>query len=355
MRIRRLPRSLPQLRRLRLRLRMAPTAPPTMARYGSGYDGPDGGGCAYSGANDGPYGGANDGPYSGAYDGSNGSAYAGSDGSSHSRTYNGAEGARRVPAKSGDPHSKLPVHNAAPRQSDRCKNNAHLLPPGWTPSEDQRGQEPQLAESWEMQPDGKTYTWNLRQGVPFYKNAEATDIMFSAKDAVHSFGIFAGVESELTRSGRPEFGGMVDADIVNDHQVVLRLAQVSLDMPFLLSDEWSTGISSKDWWDQNGEEGYMDDPIGTGPWSLIELKTNQYVLHERVLNHWRITPEFSEVEFIFVPESATRLAMIIGGEAHIAAIPRDLHIQAEERGIVITKSTLPRGTHSSPVLLLQAG
>ena len=55
-------------------------------------------------------------------------------------------------------------------------------------------QEPQLAESWEMQPDGKTYTWNLRQGVPFYKNAEATDIMFSAKDAVHSFGIFAGVD-----------------------------------------------------------------------------------------------------------------------------------------------------------------
>ena len=202
-------------------------------------------------------------------------------------------------------------------------------------------QEPQLAESWAMESDGKTYTWNLRQGVPFYKNAEPTDIMFSAKDAVHSFGIFAGVESELTRSGRPEFGGMVDADIVNDHQVVLRLAQVSLDMPFLLSDEWSTGISSKDWWDQNGEEGYMDDAIGTGPWSLIELVTNQHVLHERVPDHWRITPAFPEVQFLFVPESATRLAMIIGGEAHISAIPRDLHNQAEERGIVITKSTLP--------------
>ena len=202
-------------------------------------------------------------------------------------------------------------------------------------------QQPQLAESWSMESDGKTYTWNLREGVPFYRNAEPVGIEFSAKDTVHSFGIFAGDVSERVRTGRPEFGIPVDADIVNDHQVVVRLAQVSLDLPFLLSDEWSTGVSSKDWWDEKGEDGYFEDPIGTGPWSYIELKTNEHVIHERVPNHWRITPEFPEIQFIFVPEAATRLAMLIGGESHISAIPRDLHTQAEERGMVIFKSTLP--------------
>ena len=118
-------------------------------------------------------------------------------------------------------------------------------------------QQPQLAESWSMESDGKTYTWNLREGVPFYRNAEPVGIEFSAKDTVHSFGIFAGDISERVRTGRPEFGIPVDADIVNDHQVVVRLAQVSLDLPFLLSDEWSTGVSSKDWWDEKGEDGYF--------------------------------------------------------------------------------------------------
>ncbi len=200
---------------------------------------------------------------------------------------------------------------------------------------------PQLAESWIMGPDGKTYSWVLRQNVPFYRGAKPTNINFSAKDAVHSFGIFAGVNSERTLGIRPEFGGIVDADIVNDHLVTLRLAQVNLAMPFLLSDEWATGITSKDWWDLQGEDGYFADPIGNGPWSLVELKVDQHVLHERVEDHWRITPGFPEAQFLFAPEQATRLAMLLTGEAHISAIPRDLHVQAEERGMVISKSTLP--------------
>ncbi len=200
---------------------------------------------------------------------------------------------------------------------------------------------PQLAEGWVMGPDGKTFTWALRQNVPFYRNAEPTNIMFTAKDAVHSFGIFAGVVSDRTLGIRPEFGGMVDATINNDHLVTLRLSQVALAMPFLLSDEWATGITSKDWWDLKGEDGYFADPIGNGPWSLIELKENQYVLHERVEDHWRITPRFHEAQFLFAPESATRLAMLLAGESHISAIPRDLHTQAEGRGMVIFKSTLP--------------
>ena len=200
---------------------------------------------------------------------------------------------------------------------------------------------PQLAESWIMGPDGRTFTWVLRTNVPFYRDGKPTDIMFSAKDAVHSFGIFAGVESERTLSIRPEFGGKVDVDIISDRLITLRLAQVALAMPFLLSDEWSTGITSKDWWDQHGEDGYFEDPIGNGPWSLIELEVDQHVLHERVENHWRITPQFPEAQFLFAPEAATRLAMLIAGEAHISAIPRDLHPQAEEKGMVISKSTLP--------------
>ena len=200
---------------------------------------------------------------------------------------------------------------------------------------------PQLATEWLMAPDGKTFTWTLREGVPFYRKGKPTDMMFTAKDVLHSFGIMAGVESELTRVYRPEFGGKVDADIVNDRTLVSRFALISLDMPFLLSDEWPVGMVSKEWWDLNGEEGYFEDPIGNGPWTFVEFEVGQHVLHERVENHWRKTPDFPEAQFLFAKEDATRLAMLLAGEAHIASIPRALHGQAESKGMVIAKSTLP--------------
>jgi hypothetical protein len=34
--------------------------------------------------------------------------------------------------------------------------------------------------------------------------------------------------------------------------------------------------------------------------------------------HWRVTPEFKELQFLLVPEPTTRLAMLVRGEAHLA-------------------------------------
>ncbi len=116
-------------------------------------------------------------------------------------------------------------------------------------------------------------------------------------------------------------------------------------MPFLLSDEYQAGIYSQDHWDAvGGEDSYFADPIGTGPFTHVELKLNQYILHKRVENHWRKTPEFREVQFLFAPEAATRLAMLLAGEAHIATVPRGLQSQATSAGMKIGKSTLP-GSH----------
>jgi peptide/nickel transport system substrate-binding protein len=207
-------------------------------------------------------------------------------------------------------------------------------------------EEPQLATEWEIEPDGKTYHWKLREGVPYYRDGKPIQGMtMSAQDVILTFGLMSGKESPNTVSVRPEFGQTPDVTVNNDHDITLRLAKISLDMPFLLSDEWSTGIVSKQHWDAvGGEEGYKADPIGSGPWSFVELRTNEYVLHERVENHYRQTPEFPEAQFLFVAEAATRLGMLLNNEAHIVSMPRALHQQAVERGMVVSKSTLP-GVH----------
>ena len=211
-------------------------------------------------------------------------------------------------------------------------------------------EQPELATDWSVTPDGKVWTFNLRDDVPFYRNAQPTDMMFSAQDVVLAFNLVTGNLSDRTRSPGT-WAGRLGTDesawiVENSHRIRIELPKISLDVPFLVSEEWETGIPSKAWWDTvGGEDEYEADPIGNGPWSFIDLELNVNVLHERVEDHWRKTPEFHELEMLFVKEASTRLAQLITGEASVVNIPRTLRGQAEAAGMVTAKSTLP-GSHT---------
>ena len=209
-------------------------------------------------------------------------------------------------------------------------------------------EQPEMATDWSVGEDGKTWTFNLRDDVPFYRNAEPMNILFDADDVTLGFELLTGVGTTKTR--RPEtWAGRLDTSdkwVVEDpHTIRLDLPHINLDIAFLLSEEWETGIVSRDHWNAvGGEDGYMADPVGTGPWSYISLETNVGVVHERVEDHWRQTPMFHELEGKFVREPQTRLAQLITGEAHVGNVPRDLYAQAAIAGLVVSRSTLP-GRH----------
>jgi len=55
---------------------------------------------------------------------------------------------------------------------------------------------------------------------------------------------------------------------------------------------------------------------------------------ERVnYKHWRITPDFPELEFRYINEASTRVAGLLAGEIHITDVPSDLQPQAEKAGM----------------------
>ena len=209
---------------------------------------------------------------------------------------------------------------------------------------------PELALAWDSGTDGKTWTFELREGVPFYKDGEPyKDFTFSAKDLTMTWDLLIGdtgnFPTKLTRSpGRWHglLGDPEDWEVVNDYKVIAHTPNVNLELPFNVSDVWESGILSRDHWDEvGGEEGYQADPIGSGPWTYVSHQVDQSYLHERVDGHWRKTPEFHELEYLQIQEPATRLAMLFSKEAHIIPLVADQREQILGGGYSISKATLP--------------
>ena len=46
---------------------------------------------------------------------------------------------------------------------------------------------PMLAKEWSMAPDGQSWNFKLREGVPFYQNKQPTAYEFNADDVVFTF------------------------------------------------------------------------------------------------------------------------------------------------------------------------
>lgn len=60
--------------------------------------------------------------------------------------------------------------------------------------------------------------------------------------------------------------------------------------------------------------------------------------------HWRVDPDFAEIEIKDVKEPATRLAVMLAREGHIAAINRALLSEAINAGQEVVDSSVTANT-----------
>ncbi|WP_375519865.1 ABC transporter substrate-binding protein [Paenibacillus medicaginis] len=190
---------------------------------------------------------------------------------------------------------------------------------------------PQLAESYEVSEDGKTYTFHLRQGVLFHNGKE-----MKAEDVV------ASMEKWLATStqGQANLKGAAFSKI-DDYTVQLTLEAPSLIGSYILADTAPfPGIMPKEVIDAAGPEG-VKEFIGTGPYKLEEWKTDQYVHLAKFADYAPQETESSglggkknayldEIYFRYVTDESTRVAGIMTGEYDAAfGIPFDNAEQIE--------------------------
>ena len=201
-----------------------------------------------------------------------------------------------------------------------------------------------LAESWEISSDARNWRFVLKQDVPFYRGGQPTDLTMTVADVIHSYEVnnFTpwqdGNSGQLTPFSfpRPEY-----FDIISDHEFIWKLDQPNWTWGQDINSDDRRGVISKQHFDAVGWDGYVADPIGTGPFTFLDFEVNQGISMERVEGHYRQTPLFHELEFFYVTEEVTRSAMLYTNEADISEISQVLHEQAISRGFQIAHSTTP--------------
>ena len=140
---------------------------------------------------------------------------------------------------------------------------------------------PQLAESWEMAPNGKDWTVRLRKGVQWHDGWGE----FTARDVHHSLWLLVHPESSASNVGAwrlmagVEKGESAEAitekvnqriEIVDDYTVKFHGVKVEPELDLLMSYRRNWLMESKARWDEVGPEGYGEAIIGTGPLKFIE-------------------------------------------------------------------------------------
>lgn len=76
-------------------------------------------------------------------------------------------------------------------------------------------------------------------------------------------------------------------------------------------------VMPKAYYEKVGAAGFEAKPIGTGPYMVEHFERNSYVRLKANPHYWGGEPQFEAVTIKFVPDSASRVAQIESGNAHV--------------------------------------
>ncbi|MFG1277325.1 ABC transporter substrate-binding protein [Xanthobacter autotrophicus] len=171
---------------------------------------------------------------------------------------------------------------------------------------------PQLAESWEVAPDGLTITFHLRKGVTWHdgKPFTASDVKWSLEN----------VWKTIHPRNKALFENVSTVETPDDHTVVLKFSKPSLPI-FSVLNGVGAPILPKHLYEGTDilNNPYNNKPVGTGPFVFKEWRKGEYLVLERNPAYWDAgKPYLDKLVFRVIPDAAARAAAIEKGEVQYA-------------------------------------
>ncbi|MDW4499374.1 ABC transporter substrate-binding protein [Sulfitobacter sp. D35] len=172
---------------------------------------------------------------------------------------------------------------------------------------------PALAESHEVSEDGKTVTFNLRQGVTWHDGEPFTsaDVAFSVMEIL----------AKVHPRGPNSFREVTSIDTPDEHTAVFNLANPAPYMLRALSAYESPMVPKHllEGTDPRNSD-LATSPVGTGPFKFTEWKKGQYIRLDKNEAYWKEgLPYLDRIVGRFIPDASTRTAAMENEEVMYGA------------------------------------
>lgn len=181
---------------------------------------------------------------------------------------------------------------------------------------------PGLARSWDVSPDGLTYTFHLRNGVKFHDGRP-----FTGRNVVNTF---QRVLDPATKGGRgwplhPIRGAreyaagraqtIAGLALTNDSTIVITLTEPLAIFPKLLAMPVAAIVPD------SVPANFGENPIGTGPWKFVEWKRDDYLLFAKNPEYFDGAPKADSLRARIIAEPSTAVAEFETGNVDVLYVP----------------------------------
>jgi len=166
---------------------------------------------------------------------------------------------------------------------------------------------PELATSWSVTPDGKTWTFNIRSDVRFQNGR-----LMTAWDVKRNWDTIRD-----PKVGSPWFSVLKDVEdisVPNVNQVVARFRSPNFLFPSQLANDIYYAPT-----EERARFGaaYGRHPVGTGPYRLTSWTPQDRIVFDRNPSYWGPVPAYDRVEFVVIPDPNVAGVNLIGGNVDL--------------------------------------
>ena len=178
---------------------------------------------------------------------------------------------------------------------------------------------PDLAHSWEISPDGKTYTFFLRKGVTFHDGAD-----FTAEDVKATYQRIIQPPRGFSSPRTPLFATVSEINVRDSHTIEFKLSEPR-PQSFMLgafASGWNIIVRKKTLEDNNYSLRQIPDYPGTGPFRSVNRIDKEVWVMERNPDYWNEgLPYLDGIEFYHLPPFSPQLgAALLAGNLDYARL-----------------------------------
>ncbi len=194
---------------------------------------------------------------------------------------------------------------------------------------------PELAEKWEISPDGRTYTFHLRKGVTWHAREGEEAKPFTADDVIFTHKIMMHPKTITPLKVRYEF--IEKAEKIEDYTVQFVLKRPILNALAKFSFKIIPRHGPSNPLYLTREDSFVQNPIGTGPYQLKNVTADREIILTANENYFKGRPHIDKfVSKPFADQNIMTQALMFNAIDMIVLVnPRDIpEIQGDKRFVL---------------------